>query len=38
MKRIGVFRKKILAAVGVIALVVVALLVGRGLGDESTAT
>ena len=38
MKRIGVFRKKILTAVGVIALVVVALLVGRGLGDESTAT
>ena len=38
MKRIGVLRTRIIAVLGVIALIVVALLVGRGLGDDATET
>lgn len=38
MKGLSASRTKIMATIGVVALVVVALLVGRGLGDESTAT
>lgn len=38
MKRLIAARKKIVAVIGVITLVVVALLVGRGLGGDSTTT
>lgn len=38
MRRLVEFRRKILASIGVVALVAIALVVGRGLGDDSTTT